>query len=140
MSRLSMLWLVLAVLFTLVNVGGALMPAVWREPMHLGLHVVLAIVGAYVTWRLERRRRWRRGSQRGAATARSDAPSELTGRLAQLERSVDAVAIEVERIGEGQRFVTRVLTGNDRVQAERQGVVTPTAVDAAPSPPPTARG
>ena len=138
MSRLSVVWLVLAVLFTLVNVAGMFMPAVWQDPMHGGLHVALAIVGAYVVWRLERRRRMLRGPQEDAVEHRR-APSELTGRLAQLEQSVDAVAIEVERIGEGQRFVTRVLTGNDRVQPPRQGVVTPTAVDAAPSPPPIVR-
>lgn len=133
MSRLSVVWLVLAALFTLVNVGGALMPAVWREPMHFALHVVLAIVGAYVTWLLERRRRWLREPKHEAA-AQVEAPSELTGRLAQLEQSVDAVAIEVERIGEGQRFVTRVLTGSDGVQSPGQRIVTPTSVDAA-SPP-----
>lgn len=38
-------------------------------------------------------------------------PPELTTRLDGLERSVDATAIEVERIGEGQRFVTQLLAG-----------------------------
>lgn len=36
-------------------------------------------------------------------------PGELTDRLGNLERSVDSVAVEVERIGEGQRFVTQLL-------------------------------
>lgn len=36
-------------------------------------------------------------------------PEELNQRLSQLERSVESVAIEVERIGEGQRFVTNLL-------------------------------
>ena len=31
-------------------------------------------------------------------------------RMARLEQAVDAIAIEIERISEGQRFVTRVLT------------------------------
>ena len=47
------------------------------------------------------RRIWRRGS--AAVTAM---PRELMERLTRLEESVDAVAIEVERVGEGQRFVT----------------------------------
>lgn len=30
-------------------------------------------------------------------------------RLARIERAVDAMAIEIERVSEGQRFVTRIL-------------------------------
>lgn len=36
-------------------------------------------------------------------------PPELTGRLEAIERGIDSTAIEVERIGEGQRFVTQLL-------------------------------
>ena len=35
---------------------------------------------------------------------------EIAERLAQLERSVDAIAIETERISEGQRFTTKLLS------------------------------
>ena len=35
-------------------------------------------------------------------------------RLEQLQQSVDTIAIEVERISEGQRFMTRVLSEKDR--------------------------
>jgi hypothetical protein len=34
---------------------------------------------------------------------------EIEARLRRLEQAVDAIAIEVERVGEGQRFVTRLL-------------------------------
>jgi hypothetical protein len=37
-------------------------------------------------------------------------PGELSGQLAQLNQSVDAIALEVERISEGQRFTTRLLS------------------------------
>ena len=41
-------------------------------------------------------------------------PQRVTGdtdaRLARIEQAVDAVAIEVERIAEGQRFTTRLLS------------------------------
>lgn len=33
----------------------------------------------------------------------------LDTRLARIEEAVDAIAIEVERMGEGQRFVTKLL-------------------------------
>jgi hypothetical protein len=44
---------------------------------------------------------------RGAAPAA--VPADVTQRLERIERAVESVAIEVERISEGQRFVTRVL-------------------------------
>ncbi|PHX96759.1 MAG: hypothetical protein CK531_07115 [Gemmatimonadetes bacterium] len=36
-------------------------------------------------------------------------PPEMSERMAQLERGVESIAIEVERTSEGQRFVTQVL-------------------------------
>jgi hypothetical protein len=33
----------------------------------------------------------------------------VTARLERIERAVESVAVEVERISEGQRFVTKVL-------------------------------
>jgi hypothetical protein len=55
------------------------------------------------------RRIWRRGAAAVAAF-----PQELADRLNRLDQSVDSIAIEVERIGEGQRFVTRVMSENGR--------------------------
>jgi hypothetical protein len=46
--------------------------------------------------------------RRGQPAARL-AP-ELSAQLTQLSQSVEAIAIEVERISEGQRFTTRLLT------------------------------
>ena len=40
-------------------------------------------------------------------------PPELTMRLDRIEQAVDTIAIEVERISEGQRFVTKIMA--DRV-------------------------
>jgi hypothetical protein len=41
--------------------------------------------------------------------------SSLTDdRLARIEQSVDAIALEVERISEGQRFTTKLLSENSR--------------------------
>jgi hypothetical protein len=53
------------------------------------------------------RRIWRR-----SAAAVTAFPQELADRLNRLEHSTDAIAVEVERIGEGQRFMTRVVTEN----------------------------
>jgi hypothetical protein len=37
-------------------------------------------------------------------------PHELTERLEAMGQAVESIAIEVERIGEGQRFLTRVMS------------------------------
>jgi hypothetical protein len=54
-------------------------------------------------------------TERGSAPRPSKIDDE---RFTRLEQAVEAVAIEVERISEGQRFVTRVL-------AERNGALEP---------------
>jgi len=50
------------------------------------------------------RRIWRR-----SAAVVSSLPQEVMDRLTRLDHAVDSIAVEVERIGEGQRFMTRVL-------------------------------
>lgn len=52
------------------------------------------------------RRIWRRGSRNSAPAGMSP---EIDERLNRLEQAMDAVAVEVERVGEGQRYVTRML-------------------------------
>jgi hypothetical protein len=37
-------------------------------------------------------------------------PADVADRLARMERAIDSVAIEVERISEGQRFRTKQIT------------------------------
>jgi hypothetical protein len=51
------------------------------------------------------RRIWRR-----SAKIVTTIPKELTERIARVEQTVEATAIEIERIGEGQRFITRIFT------------------------------
>lgn len=50
-------------------------------------------------------------------------PPEVTTQLTQLSQAVDAIALEVERISEGQRFTTRLLT--EERDAARQALPTP---------------
>jgi hypothetical protein len=35
---------------------------------------------------------------------------DVTDRLERMEQAIDAIAVEVERIAEGQRFTTRLLS------------------------------
>jgi hypothetical protein len=39
-------------------------------------------------------------------------PTVTEARLARIEQAVDAIAVEIERISEGQRFTTKLLSEN----------------------------
>ncbi|HMJ17182.1 MAG TPA: hypothetical protein VK478_02245 [Gemmatimonadaceae bacterium] len=96
MTRRSILWRVGAVIFTVVNVGGAAYAYAMGEAAHATAHVLLLALGAsaYVIWLLASRARRQNAN-----------PAQLPeGRLDYLQQSVDAIALEVERIGEAQRF------------------------------------
>ena len=50
--------------------------------------------------------------ERGNETPR--VPSDVSARLERMEQAIDSIAVEVDRISEGQRFTTKLL-------AERSG-------------------
>lgn len=68
-------------------------------------------------------RAFARRMDRKGATAQI--PHEVSAQLAQLNQAVDAIALEVERISEGQRFTTRLLS--EQREAARQTL--PSAAD-----------
>ena len=117
--RARIIWTAVAAVFTAVNFAGAVFAAVAREPNHAGVHVLLGIIGLFLTWRLSP---WRIADRTFPPGYAPDAelPADQVDRLSQIERSVDAVAIEVERIGEGQRFMTKVLTEQDGLLASEE--------------------
>jgi hypothetical protein len=49
-------------------------------------------------------------------------PSDIAERLERIERAVETTAIEVERIGEGQRFLTRALGERSAAEPARSEV------------------
>jgi len=58
---------------------------------------------------------WRRAVNPPAP--RSQLNDDTAQRMIQMQRSIDAMALEIERISEGQRFVTKVLTERAREPA-----------------------
>ena len=98
MSRRTVIWQAVATVFNVVNLAGAGYAIARAEWLHAGVHAALALLGAYLTWRL------------AVTNGLRSVPPELPmdDRLTQLQQSVDAVAIEVERIGEAQRFSTKL--------------------------------
>jgi len=70
--------------------------------------VVVGSVGALVAIGVSARVRLLR-AERGSNTPRID-----ENRLQHLEQAVDAIAIEIERISEAQRFTTKLLADRER--------------------------
>ena len=89
--------------FEMFMVGGTILT------LFLGFPIVIAYA----------RRLWKK-----AAVTVSMTP-ELDRRLDAIDRTLEATALEVERIGEGQRFVTQMLAG----RTERSGASLPSRQD-----------
>jgi hypothetical protein len=60
----------------------------------------------------------------GGAT-RPAVPGDVTAQLERMEQAIDSIAVEVERISEGQRFTTKLL-------AERSAAPPPSADEPGP--------
>lgn len=96
-----------AVVWIIVNGLGAPLAVAMGEPMHALTHVFL-LFGGYIAWQFVPR-------ERKAAPVQLNAPDP---KLEYLQQSVDAIAVEVERIGEAQRF-------SQKIQAERAEMPAP---------------
>jgi hypothetical protein len=129
MTRRSKVWLTLAALFSAVNFAGGLIAAAQGELIHACVHAALLLLGVYPVWRLTSGGRERR-IERGEEDALTAPPRELTDRLTRLEQAIDAVAIEVERVGEWQRFLTSSYVENGAPRATRYGAAEPIEVEA----------
>src|SRR5919206_1799073 len=44
-------------------------------------------------------------------------PPEVMQRLERMEHAIDSIALEVERISEGQRFLNKLMAGRERERA-----------------------
>ncbi|HET7632661.1 MAG TPA: hypothetical protein VFK16_10115 [Gemmatimonadaceae bacterium] len=69
--------------------------------------ITALLVGGYVVTSflgLFRKRPEPKGSAAGGLSAETEA------RIARIEQAVDSIAVEIERISEGQRFTTRLLS------------------------------
>ncbi|HUQ99929.1 MAG TPA: hypothetical protein VM166_10770 [Gemmatimonadaceae bacterium] len=110
MARGFRFWRIGALIYFVVNFGGAIAAAVQQEEMHMMLHIFLLTLGivGYAGW-------WLGTRGRRATAPVAELPAE---RLEYLQRSVDAIALEVERVGEAQRFA-------DKLRAERGEIPPP---------------
>lgn len=74
-----------------------------------GIFLIVAVFPLSVAFA---RRIWRR-----SAAAMTSLPRDITDRLQRMEQAIEATAFEVERIGEGQRFITRLFTEGESPKA-----------------------
>lgn len=82
--------------------------------MNEDIAVVAIIFGTMACVLFPLARAWARRIE-GRGKGPSPLPPEVGERLERIERAVESVAIEVERISEGQRFVTRVLADRGEI-------------------------
>jgi hypothetical protein len=99
-------------LYAVINVGGLAFAWAQGEEMHAMLHLFLLLLGVagYVGWRLARRGMPQEMSQQQLAADQQ--------RMEYLQQSVDAMALELERVGEAQRF-------SDKLRVERGETLPP---------------
>lgn len=113
-------WIPVAWILSAANVGAVWFAARPGEPWHASTHALLAVALAIGAQRLQQRRR---------STPASDVDvvervKALETRLAnpeqqRLSQALDAVALEVERIGEGQRYLTKILVEREANNQKR---------------------
>lgn len=64
--------------------------------------------------------------KRGTPAKTTALPADTTQRLERMEQAMDSIAIEIERVSEGQRFVTKLMA--ERGTALGAGPAEPVAV------------
>lgn len=97
MNTRSTLWRVAGVAFLVINLGGGIWAATTGEWSHAAVHIGL-LIGAYVAWPF---------AARATQPDLSDEPP-ADQRVEYLQQSVDAIALEVERLGEAQRYAEKL--------------------------------
>ena len=117
-------WIPIAWILSLGNLAAVWFAARPAEPWHASIHALLAVLFGL-------------GAQRLAIRRQIAAGAEVVGKLRELEtrlaspdrtevtQALDAIAIEVERIGEGQRFLTKLIADRDARAAEAIGTSAP---------------
>jgi hypothetical protein len=82
-----------------------------------GMFMLIVFLPLSIAWS---RRIWRR-----SAAAVTAFPREIGERLLRMEQALEATSVEVERIGEGQRFLTRLFTEGEGTRTIGGGAAQP---------------
>jgi len=99
--------------------------------MHNPEVIIVPVVFAIPAVVLLAKMSFRHKERMASLQAGPDRQLDLEARLERIEQAVDTIAIEMERIGEGQRFVTKLLAERPsqqqlaEVKAQRDRTITP---------------
>ena len=85
----------------------------WAVPLGFFTMITTLAVGVPLVRALAKR--WEQDA------GRARVPPEVLARLERMEQAIDSVAVEVERISEGQRFTTKLLSDRAREGALPNG-------------------
>ena len=85
-----------------------------------------SLLGLAVLYGIARFWRRRRG---GGKRTKTPLPTESSQRLERLEQGMESIAIEIERVSEGQRFVTKLLSEQPPSLKSANRVAQPVAVE-----------
>jgi hypothetical protein len=86
------------------------------EPQVIAAPIVVLVLAGLGYARMAFRHREKMASL-GASPATNPV---LEARLARIEEAVETIAVEVERMGEGQRFVTKLLAERAALEQQRE--------------------
>lgn len=98
MDKIRKFWPVAAIGFTVINAAGAIYAVVMGEWNHAMVHGGL-LVGGFAAWQVFPRKESVQPAQGEVDETRLDS----------LQESVDSIALNVERMGEAQRFHEKLL-------------------------------
>ena len=107
MIKRSTLWRLAVGAYAFINVAGLFYAWAMDEEMHAMAHLFLLLLGVagYIGWRIARRGMPPQEDHRPRAQLAEQ-------RIEYLQQSIDAMALELERVGEAQRF-------SDKLRVER---------------------
>jgi hypothetical protein len=98
MARRVSRWQIAALIFGVINAGGAVFAFAQGETSHALTHVGL-LLGTLAFWQV---------ISPSPQASQETVPHQIDSQVERLQQSVDAIALEVERIGEGQRFINKL--------------------------------
>jgi hypothetical protein len=111
MATRSGIWKAIAAIFIAINVGGFVFALVGGEVMHAVTHIAVLLVGmgGYALWK----------DRPGPNEISAGDSAAAARRLDHLQDSLDVIAVEVERIGESQRYARKII--QERIDKSAKG-------------------
>lgn len=111
MPMRSRIWNAVVGIFVVINVGGFVFALARGEVMHAVTHIaiLLAGMGGYALWK----------DRRGPSEISAGDSAAAARRLDHLQDSLDVIAVEVERIGESQRYARKII--QERIDKSAKG-------------------